>query len=79
MRKVLLLLFGLTFFLVSGQDKENLITKVIVVRHAEKANDRTKNPSLSEEGQNRAKRQINHNQSSFCSSDHTRSVINHLI
>jgi 2,3-bisphosphoglycerate-dependent phosphoglycerate mutase len=56
MKELLLLFSGLTFFLASGQDKENLITKVIVVRHAEKANDRTKNPSLSEEGQNRAKR-----------------------
>jgi broad specificity phosphatase PhoE len=56
MKKFLLLFSGLTFFLASGQDKDSLITKVIVVRHAEKANDGTKNPSLSDEGQNRAKR-----------------------
>jgi len=56
MKKFLLLFSGLTFFLASGQDKEKLITKVIVLRHAEKANDGTKNPSLSEDGQNRAKR-----------------------
>lgn len=54
MKKALLLLSGLAFFLSSGQ--ENLITKVILIRHAEKENDGTKDPSLSEAGQNRAKR-----------------------
>ena len=56
MKKFLLLFSGLTFFLASGQDKDSLITKVILVRHAEKAEDGTKNPSLSEVGKNRAKR-----------------------
>jgi len=56
MKKMLLLLSGLVFSLSSGQEKDSLTTKVIVIRHAEKVNDGTKNPSLSEAGHHRAKR-----------------------
>lgn len=56
MKKFLLLFSGLAFFFSSGQEKEDVITKVILVRHAEKGEDGTKNPSLSEAGKNRAMR-----------------------
>lgn len=56
MKKILMLLSGFMFSFSSGQEKDNLITKIILVRHAEKTNDGTTNPSLSEVGLNRAKR-----------------------
>jgi phosphohistidine phosphatase SixA len=56
MREKILLLPILLFssFAFSQQNEE--ITRIIIVRHAEKNNDGTKNPSLSAEGKLRAER-----------------------
>lgn len=50
---LLLLLITFTYLNVFPQDA---ITKIIIVRHAEKENDGTKNPHLSEIGKKRAKK-----------------------
>lgn len=55
-----ILLLPILFFSSLGfsqkKPAEELITRIIVVRHAEKAEDGTKNPSISEVGKTRAER-----------------------
>ncbi len=56
MKRIVLLFLVMVTTISLAQQKGDSITKIILVRHAEKANDATKDPSLSEVGQNRAKR-----------------------
>lgn len=41
---------------LKASDAEHVVTKIILIRHAEKSNDDPKDPSLSEEGEQRAER-----------------------
>lgn len=54
LKLVIVLFFATTAF--SQTTDENAVTKIIIVRHAEKADDGTKNPPLSDEGLQRAER-----------------------
>lgn len=54
LKLVIVLFFVTTAF--SQTTDENAVTKIIIVRHAEKADDGTKNPPLSDEGLQRAER-----------------------
>lgn len=64
MKKLILLVLGCLFSVVGVSQKNEksttapapVITKIIVLRHAEKADDGTKNPPLSPEGMQRAER-----------------------
>lgn len=56
-KKFLSLLIVFSFaFIGNAQDNTSTLTKIILVRHAEKADDGTKNPSLSNEGILRAEK-----------------------
>ena len=53
------ILFFSSFGFSQKKPTEELITRIIIVRHAEKAEDGTKNPSISEAGKARAERLSN--------------------
>lgn len=56
MKILLCYLFSAFSFSLNAQNSDSSITKIILVRHAEKENDGSKDPSLSVEGQKRAEK-----------------------